>query len=78
MIPSRALLSVFVLLGVVLPSPPSFEYVETVGCGDLFLMAWNKESSEVLSITLSGSPTDSREAMFDLKNSTERIRVPPS
>ena len=75
MIPPRGVLAVFVVLGIVLPRPPSFDYVEAVGCGDLFLMAWTKDSSEVLSIALTGFPTGSREATFDLKNSAERIQV---
>jgi hypothetical protein len=75
MIPPRAALAVFVVLGIALPRPPSFEYVEAVGCGDLVLMAWTKESSEVLSITLTGFPSSSREATFDLKNPAEGIQV---
>jgi len=75
MIPSSPILAAFVVLGIVLPRPPSFEYVEAVGCGDLFLMAWTKDSSEVLSITLRGLPNDSRVATFDLKNSAERVQV---
>ena len=38
-------------------------------------MAWTKDSSEVLSITLTGLPNDSRVATFDLKNSAERVQV---
>ena len=75
MIPSRALLSAFVMIGIVLPRPPTFVYMDAVGCGDVFLMAWNKDSSEVLSITVSGLSTNGREATFDLKDSTERVRL---
>ena len=71
----RAAFAVFVALGIVLPRPPSFDYVEAAGCGDLFLMAWTSDSSEVLSITLRGFPTGSREETFDLMNSAERIQV---
>ena len=75
MIAPRTALAVFVALGVVLPRPPSFDYVEAVGCGDLFLMTWTRDSSEVLSITLKGFPTGSREETFDLTNSAERVQV---
>jgi hypothetical protein len=75
MIHLRALVSTFVLLGALLPRPPLFQYVEAVGCGDLFLIAWNKDSSEVLTIGLAGWPSDRREASFDLSHSSERVRV---
>ena len=64
------------LVGCVgLPCPPSFEYIEAAGCGDLVLMAWNKESSEVLSITMSGILAIEREASFALGDSTNDIQV---
>ena len=75
MIHLAAALAVSVVLGIALPRPPSLEYVEAVGCGDLVLMAWTKDSSEVLSITLAGLRSSSREATFDLKNSAEGIHV---
>jgi hypothetical protein len=71
----RAMLLALVSVGVALPRPPSFQYVDAVGCGDLVLMAWNKESSEVLSITLAGTRATEREARFDLTNSTKAIQV---
>jgi hypothetical protein len=75
MIPSRSLLSTVVMIGIVLPRPPTFAYVHAVGCNDVLLMAWNKDSSEVLSITVSKLPTNGRQATFDLKDSTERVRL---
>jgi len=75
MIHLRAIVSAFVLLGALLPRPPLFQYVEAVGCGDLFLTAWNKDSSEVLTIELPGRPPDRRYASFDLSHPSERVRV---
>jgi hypothetical protein len=77
MTPATTVRAVLVALTgcIALPCPPSFEYIDAAGCGDLVLMAWNKESSEVLSITLSGIPATEREARFDLANSTKAIQV---
>jgi hypothetical protein len=75
MILLRALLSASLLLGILLPRPPSFQYVNAVGCGDLFVIAWNKDSSEVLSVSLSGASRNAHEVSFDLSNSSERVRV---
>jgi hypothetical protein len=75
MIHLRALVSALVLLGALLPRPPLFQYVEAVGCGDLFLMAWNKDSSEVLTIGLAGRPPDRRDVSFDLGSPSELVRV---
>ena len=59
---------------VELPRPPSFNYVATVGCGDLVLMAWNKDSSEVLSISLEAKQFAGRELSFDLAKSEEHLK----
>jgi hypothetical protein len=75
MIHLRALVSTFVLLGALLPRPPLFQYVDAEGCGDLFLIARNKDSSEALTIGLAGWPPDRREASFDLGHPSERVRV---
>jgi hypothetical protein len=60
---------------VELPPPPSFEYVDAVGCGDLVLMAWNQNSSEVLSITLDLPRPTEREMSVDLAKSVRGIEV---
>jgi hypothetical protein len=71
---ARTFVSALVMLGVVLPRPPSFDYVNAVGCSDL-LLAWNKESSEVLSITLPGLSDLSRDTTFDLADPRQNVRV---
>ena len=50
---ARTFVSALIMLSAVMPRPPSFDYVKAVECGDM-LMAWNKDTSEVLSITLRG------------------------
>jgi hypothetical protein len=54
---------------VQLPRRPSFEYVEALGCGDFVLMAWNEDSSEVLSITWSETRPADGETSFYLAKS---------
>jgi len=66
-----AMLTVF---GADMPHPPSFEYVGAVSCGDV-VMAWNKNNSEVLSITLRDLAAASRQHTFNLNNPTRELHV---
>jgi hypothetical protein len=70
----RTFVSALIMLGVVLPRPPLFDYVKAVGCGDM-LMAWNKDTSEVLSITLRGLSDFSGNTTLDLADPTQNVRV---
>jgi hypothetical protein len=62
-------------VGVDLPRPPTFQFVDAVGCGLVVLMAWNQDSSEVLTIRFDPAMPGDREMSFDLGKSTKGIEV---
>ena len=71
---ARIFVSALIMFGVVMPRPPSFDYVKAVECGDM-LMAWNKDTSEVLSITLQDLSDLRGGHTFDLADPSQSVRV---